>query len=323
MRSASSTTSSDGDAAKGAAPLPPHVRGLNLARMELWTLAASAPVAVAAVWFLGWRVAAVAGIGAVCFGGASFAFALVRRRRVRLEALIPSLSLAVLYGIIMPPSAPFWMAAAGAIFGAVFAREAFGGAGHNVFHPVLAAECFLVLSYGPEFLTESARHLGVLAGADARWCLAAIAVGGVVLVAVRPRRLVTLAGVGLSAAATLAVFWTIDAAAYIPSALTWPAEASFTDACGSRLWAATGMDICAFAFAMVFLAADPVTSPRTHRGRFVFGVVTGSACVVIRCLTSYTQGYMFAILMGNLLAPSIDMAFGASPGRLARKEAPA
>lgn len=59
-------------------------------------------------------------------------------------------------------------------------------------------------------------------------------------------------------------------------------------------------------FGAVYMATDPVSSPTTDRARWVYGVLIGMCAVLIRELTGYPEGVMFAILLGNTFAPLID-----------------
>lgn len=62
-----------------------------------------------------------------------------------------------------------------------------------------------------------------------------------------------------------------------------------------------------FAFGAVFMATDPVTSARTEKGKYIYGLLVGFLAVVIRVLNpGYPEGMMLAILLMNVFAPLID-----------------
>ena len=62
-----------------------------------------------------------------------------------------------------------------------------------------------------------------------------------------------------------------------------------------------------FAFGAVFMATDPVTSARTDKGKYVFGLLVGFMAVLIRVKNpGYPEGMMLAILLANMFAPLID-----------------
>ena len=62
----------------------------------------------------------------------------------------------------------------------------------------------------------------------------------------------------------------------------------------------------AFLFGALFIATDPVTSPLTPNGRLIFGVIFGALVMLLRNLSAYPEGVMFAILLVNALAPLIN-----------------
>ena len=62
-----------------------------------------------------------------------------------------------------------------------------------------------------------------------------------------------------------------------------------------------------FAFGMVFMATDPVSSPATDPGRWVYGFLIGALIVLIRVINpAFPEGVMLAILFMNVFAPLID-----------------
>ena len=65
-----------------------------------------------------------------------------------------------------------------------------------------------------------------------------------------------------------------------------------------------------FAFGAVFMATDPVTSPRTEGGKWIFGFLIGAMAIIIRVLNpGYPEGMMLAILLMNVFAPLFDYFF--------------
>ncbi|MBC2743752.1 MAG: RnfABCDGE type electron transport complex subunit D [Desulfosarcina sp.] len=59
-------------------------------------------------------------------------------------------------------------------------------------------------------------------------------------------------------------------------------------------------------FGAFFIATDPVTSPLTPKGKFIFGLGTGTLIMVLRLLSGYPEGVMFAVLLMNALTPLIN-----------------
>ena len=62
-----------------------------------------------------------------------------------------------------------------------------------------------------------------------------------------------------------------------------------------------------FAFGMMFMATDPVSSSMTNTGKIWFGILIGVMTVLIRVVNpAFPEGIMLAILFANIFAPTID-----------------
>jgi Na+-transporting NADH:ubiquinone oxidoreductase subunit B len=62
-----------------------------------------------------------------------------------------------------------------------------------------------------------------------------------------------------------------------------------------------------WAFGTVFMATDPVTSPFTERGKWIYGIGIGVLVVLIRTVNpAYPEAMMLVILFMNVMAPLID-----------------
>jgi electron transport complex protein RnfD len=59
-------------------------------------------------------------------------------------------------------------------------------------------------------------------------------------------------------------------------------------------------------FAAVYMVTDPVTSPITPRGAWVFGIGVGALVVLIRYWGGLPEGVMYAILLMNAVTPLIN-----------------
>lgn len=62
-----------------------------------------------------------------------------------------------------------------------------------------------------------------------------------------------------------------------------------------------------FAFGLVYMATEPVTSPNQRLGKWIYGMLIGVVTIVIRLINpAFPEGVMLAILFGNVLSPLID-----------------
>jgi Na+-transporting NADH:ubiquinone oxidoreductase subunit B len=55
------------------------------------------------------------------------------------------------------------------------------------------------------------------------------------------------------------------------------------------------------------MATDPVSSPETNAGKWVYGILIGAVTVLVRAVNpAYPEGMMLAVLLLNAFAPTID-----------------
>ena len=67
------------------------------------------------------------------------------------------------------------------------------------------------------------------------------------------------------------------------------------------------LSIGSFAFASVFMATDPVSSPSLEASKFIYGFLIGVLGIIIRVVNpAYPEGWMLSILLMNVFAPLID-----------------
>ena len=59
-------------------------------------------------------------------------------------------------------------------------------------------------------------------------------------------------------------------------------------------------------FGAVFMVTDPVTTPLTSRGAWIFGIGVGLLVVLIRLFGGLPEGVMYAILLMNSVTPLIN-----------------
>lgn len=59
-------------------------------------------------------------------------------------------------------------------------------------------------------------------------------------------------------------------------------------------------------FGAFFIATDPVSSPLTPKGKFIFGAGVGALIMLLRLFSGYPEGVMFAVLLMNGLTPLIN-----------------
>lgn len=308
-----------------ATSVAPHIRDpLDVKRFMSMVIVALAPCLAAAVYFFGLRVLAVIVVSYAAGGVVEVLFAAVRKEEINEGFLVTGL----LFPLILPPGLPLWMVAVGVAFGVLVGKEVFGGTGRNPFNPALVGRCFLAIAYplemsntwiapGGGLTGRLAQYVGASASdavssatpltsakqgvfeplANLFWgnvtgsigetsALAVIA-GGLFLLATRVANWRTVAGV-------LGSFALLGFAAHKFLPGTFAGPVSWHLLAGGLL------------FGAFFMATDPVTSPITNGGKWAYGILIGVLTLLIRNLTGYVEGVMFAILLGNIVAPILD-----------------
>lgn len=309
-------------------------------------LAIEAGSGLSATWqttvfqFLGWDFNSASIFSCILFGFIHFApiyfvtvavggiieaiFAVIRGHEITEGFLVTS----ALFPLILPATTPLWQVAMGIAFGVVVAKEVFGGVGMNWLNPALAGRAFLFFAYPAQLSGDKvwiaasttpdgysgATLLGIgalegmegIAASGFTWMDAFIGripgsmgetsvlfciFGAIILIATRVGSWRTMAGcmVGSLGMALLlnAVGSETNAMFEIP--FWWH-------------WVLGG-----YAFAIVFMATDPVSSAFTNTGKLLYGLGIGVLGILIRSLNpAFPEGWMLAILFMNLVAPLID-----------------
>ena len=252
-------------------------------------------------------------------------FATVRRHDVNEGFLVTGL----LFPLILPPTTPLWQAALGISFGVVFAKEVYGGTGMNFLNPALVARAFLFFAYPAEISGDKVwvamdraqavdgysgatvlshvrgltapfnsadfswwnAFIGLEPGSMGETSAAACLIGAAILIISGVASWRTMAGVALGTAGM---------------ALAFNAVGSSTNhAFAVPFW--WHMVAGGWALGTVFMATDPVTSPFSERGKWIYGILTGALIVMVRVLNpAYPESTMLVILFMNIWAPLID-----------------
>lgn len=235
----------------------------------------------------------------------------------------------ILFTLTLPPGTPLWQAAVGISFGVVIAKELFGGTGMNFVNPALAGRAFLFFAYpaemsgdrpwtalDPALAVDGATGATVLS--QVRTMTGAIEDTGLswwnAFIGLEPgslgetSALACLIGALIIAGAGIAS-WRIIAGAVLGTiamslalnAIGSPTNAAF----GVPFW--WHMVAGGWAFAVAFMATDPVTAPFTDGGRWVYGLAIGALVVLVRVVNpAYPESMMLVILFMNVMAPVID-----------------
>ncbi len=281
-------------------------------------------VLAVAVYYSGVRALTLAAVSVL----SCLTFEYLYRRVLRKSRSVGDLS-AVVTGLLtafcMPVTAPLWFPVLGAFFSIVVVKQLFGGLGRNVFNPAAAAVCMLTVTWPgvmsafplpthassplPAFATPQAFDTG-------RTVLSMLKSGVLpsdsfsdLLFGYTPGNLGTTPILVLCVVALVLLYRRI---------INWQTPAAFL---GTVAAAALLFPRCpsgrldsmlyelmsgSLLFVAAFMATDPVTSPVTRAGRFLYGLGCGLFTVVLRYYGIYPEGAFFAVLLMNPFVLPLD-----------------
>ena len=235
----------------------------------------------------------------------------------------------LLLGMNLPSNLPLWIIIIGALVAIGVGKMSFGGLGHNPFNPALVGRCFLLVSFPAQMTSwpvigQLGKYSDAVTGATPLSLMkTAIKTNDPSVLNQVPDALHLLLGnnpaggagtIGEVCALALIlglcfmlwrkiITWhipiSIIATVFVFSGLLHLANPVYADPLTEIL--SGGLMLGA-----IFMATDYVTSPMTHKGQILYGVLIGFLTVVIRNWGSYPEGMSFAILIMNGFTPLIN-----------------
>ena len=264
-----------------------------------------------------WKIVPMIIVSYVVGLSIEFGFAVYRGHEVNEGYLVTGL----LIPMIMPVDIPLWMVGISTAFAVLIAKEAFGGTGMNILNPALTARAFAFFAYptymsgNKVWVSEASSVDGIsgetilgslAAGQDVNYSMTQMFQGSIpgsiaetsTLWVVVGALILILTGIGS---------WRIITGGIIGAAIMgilfnlWGANALMSFSWMNHLI------VGGFAFGIVFMATDPVSAAQTNKGKWIYGILTGIFCIMIRVFNpAYPEGVMLAILLMNVFAPTID-----------------
>ena len=250
--------------------------------------------------------------------GIEFAFAVFRGHQVNEGYLVTGL----LIPMIMPVDIPLWMVGVSVAFAVLIGKEAFGGTGMNILNPALTARAFAFFAYptymsGNQVWVSEASNvdgvsgetiLGMLAAGNSpeQYSVIEMFIGSIPGSIAETSTLMVLIGAAILIYSGVGS-WRIMVGSIIGAAVTgflfnlWGANELMSFSWFNHLI------VGGFAFGVVFMATDPVSAAQTLKGKWIYGLLVGVFCILIRVFNpAYPEGVMLAILLMNVFAPTID-----------------
>jgi electron transport complex protein RnfD len=304
-------------------------RGLSTRRLMYEVLGALAAVVAAAVYFFG--LSALLVLLASVLGAVGTERLLRPRGSAGTLGDGSALLTGALLALTLPPAIPLWMATLGGAVGVALGKAVWGGLGQNLFNPALVGRAFLQAAFpvplttwvapSQGFLSLSASTLAIPGGqASVDVTTMATPLGLAKFegsfTALRPLLFGNTAGsLGETAGLVLiACGLYLGLRRVFDWRLVVSTLVSLVVASGVMHWIDPQRNpdplfmifSGGFLFAAVFMVTDPVTSPITVKGAWIFGAGVGLLVVLIRLYGGLPEGVMYAILLMNAATPLIN-----------------
>ena len=319
MTENSQTTTSEPSAAVPVIHVSPspHLsnQALTTQRIMLDVVIGLLPVVLMALYVF--RLYAVKQL-AICVVGCLAAEALFTKMRGRSLPLkdCSAVVTGIILALSLPGPAPWYVGVIASFVAIGIGKTIFGGVGMNLFNPAMVGRAFVMIAFASvlaaagyqdagsvvDAVTQatpmdtykqtgvatplSALFFGLTNGSLGETSALACLIGGLFLCIRRTASWEIPVGVILS----VTVFGGI--ANLINPDVAWTVLHHLLG--GSLL------------FGAFFIATDPVSSPLTPKGKFIFGVGVGALIMLLRLFSGYPEGVMFAVLLMNGLTPLIN-----------------
>lgn len=235
----------------------------------------------------------------------------------------------LIFGMLLPATAPWWLVLTGTFVAVVIAKQSFGGIGATPFSPPVLAYAILSVAWRVYF-DYDAQLANVNVDFTPFYPLAAAKAFGSGAVADIPLRDLLLGceigGIGSTSAIALLVGgiylvargymrWEIPLAFIVGLFVT----ASLFHAGNPAAYAGPLFHLLT-GFSLIgafFLATDDSASPVNTVPMLIYGAVGGIMTMLIRNIGAYPEGVIFAILLINLMNPLVDKIRPKAIGKVA------
>jgi electron transport complex protein RnfD len=238
----------------------------------------------------------------------------MRRRRIPL-ADCSAIVTGVILGLSLPGPAPWHVGAIAGFVAIGLGKVVFGGLGQNIFNPAMVGRAFVMIAFPTLMAAGGYIAVGGVGAITQATPLTAHAQDGVTAslwdlfigttngCPGETSAIACLLG-GAYLCIRRTASWEIPAGAILGLLVVAGAENLIhPDASWTVLHHLLGGG---FLLGSFFILTDPVSSPLTPKGKWIFGVCFGLLVMVIRIFSPYPEGVMFSVLLMNGVVPLIN-----------------
>ncbi len=304
--------------------------GSNVAERNFHTILAALPAVVIGLSYFGGHA-----LGVICLAISSamiweLLFNIVSKRPITVADGHAAL-IGLLFGLLLPATAPWWLVITGTLLAIVIGKQIFGGIGAYPFNPAVLAYAILTISwpiylnfdaqlvnlnfdfnaydplvaakaFGPQVANDfslfdllAGRQVGGIGSTSAL----ALIIGGVYLIARGFVRWEIPLAFIVGILVTAGLFHMIDPILYA----------------GPTFHLLTGYSM----IGAFFLATDDSSSPVNQIPMLIYGAVGGIMTMLIRNIGAYPEGVIYAVLVINMIHPLLDKIRPKAIGKVAQE----
>lgn len=283
----------------------PHIKGNeSVLRQMQDVLIALIPAFWASIYFFGLGAAVLivsAILSALVFEVAALK---IRKKEIARADIASAMITGLLLAFCVSSAIPWWMMVMGSFVAIVIVKHAFGGLGFNIFNPALVGRAFLLASW-PAIMTTWVMPFNAVTSATP---LTMYKHHGAVT-----DNIVMFMGKHAGSLGETSILALLIGAGYLlfRKTIDYRIPVSYLSVV-ILISAILKIDIPFHLMAgglllgAFFMATDPITSPVTKPGRWVFGAGCGLITMVIRLGGGYPEGVCYAILIMNAVTPLLD-----------------
>jgi len=301
----------------------PHIKSRETTGKIMWSVViALLPVSFMGIYLFGIHSLYIILVSIIAAISTEGLFQIITKRKIRIFDG-SSVVTGILLALILPSTVSLWIPALGSFFAIFLVKELFGGLGHNIFNPALAARAILLASF-PLIMTSWVSPF------DAISCATPLAIVKENLLSPLPSYFNLFIGTRsgcIGETSTLAVLLGATFL-FLRRIISWHIPVTFMatvalfslGAGKNPLFQVLSGGLILGAF---FMATDYTTSPITKKGQIMFGFGCGVITSLIRFWGGYPEGVCYSILLMNCLVPLIDRytlpkRFGEKQPRISR-----
>lgn len=299
----------------------PHIKARESNRTVMGdAVIALLPLYLMAFYFYGQRALMLGVVSVLTCTVADLICVLLRGKQLNLRDFSPVVT-GMMLPLLLPASVPYHIVIIGGLFAILFVKQPFGGVGQNLFNPAAGAFALMAISWPEQVFMypEPLQKLELFGQVTAKLVEGpahSLKLGGVPVI--NTLDMMTGNFPGPMGATNILVLMTCLIYLIFRRTVSWQIPVTFLATTAVIAFnfpriPTTGETSMALEllsgslmFGAIFMLTDPVTSPKRGLGKYLYGIIAAAVTMLFRHFGGYEQTVMFAILLMNAFAPTID-----------------